>query len=238
MTQILREETRVRTPHRTLHVELAYPADAEPAFAALVIGPHPYMGGTMQNVLVATIADEIAQAGGVSLRFDYGGAGRSEGAPVDVAASMAEFWRTGHAPEDAARADDADAAFRDLRSLGVRPVFIVGYSFGAFLAWRIGQRDGANVAGLVLVSPTLTRHTFERSDQASAAPILVIHSRDDFCTPEQAVTEWVRSLEPSTRLSCHAGGNHFFRGGERAIGQEAAAFIIAHANLSTECAAC
>lgn len=239
MTDLLRESIAIRRSGRRLGGELAYAPDADPAFAALVIGPHPYMGGTMQNALIAAIALALARAGGVSLRFDYAGTGRSrERATVDVAASMAAFWKSGHAPEDPERLADAEAALRSLEALGVQPLLLVGYSFGAAAAWRLVQAEAVNVAGAALVSPTLSRHDFARVPGGPLRPTLVIHSRDDFCTPEPVVAAWVRSQSTPIQYSCHPAGNHFFRGVEHRIGLEVAHFATAVCRPRSGCTAC
>lgn len=239
MTDQMRESIAIGPPGRRLGGELAYAPDTEPDFAALVIGPHPYMGGTMQNALIAAMARALARAGGVSLRFDYAGTGRSrERATMDVAASMSAFWKTGHAPEDPERLADAEAAFQSLDALGVQPLLLVGYSFGAAAAWRLVQAEAADVAGVALISPTLSRHDFARATGGPLRPTLVIHSRDDFCTPEPVVAAWVRSQSTPIQYSCHPAGNHFFRGDEHRIGLEVAHFAAAVCRPRSGCTAC
>lgn len=239
MSAPIREAIAIHAAGRVLGGELAYPGDADPCFAALVIGPHPYLGGTMQNALIAAIADALAQAGGVSLRFDYGGAGRSSAAAtIDLAASMSAFWTTGHAPEDPARIEDAAAAFDALVALDVRPLVLIGYSFGASAAWRFSGEAARPIAATVLVSPTLARHEFPARRVAADRPALVIHSADDFCTPEARVAEWIGCLGDGVRYSRHPAGNHFFRGAEAVVGREVADFALRAAERSREFAAC
>lgn len=238
MSAAIRESVAILPGRRPLSGELSYPADADPAFAALVIGPHPYMGGTMQNALVTAIAEALADAGGLSLRFDYGGTGRSEGSRIDVAASMSAFWESGNAPDDPDRLEDSVAALEYLDSLAVRPRFLVGYSFGASAAWRLACREPATLNGVALLSPTLTRHPFPATRKPRTRRLLVIHGTDDFCTTESAVTDWIRSLSVGVEYSSHVGGNHFFRGAERRIGQEVADFITSLCRNPSEGAAC
>lgn len=244
MTECFREAIAFGSPGRRLGGELAYPTDRDPEFAVLLIGPHPYMGGTMRNSLLAAMAEAVAIAGGLSLRFDYAGTGNSrDGMDMAVAESLAEFWQTGHAPEDPGRFDDASAALEHLGSLRAGPLFLVGYSFGAAMAWRLFQSEATDLAGAVFVSPTLSRHDFARTPASQtcgsrARPALVIHSRDDFCTPEPVVAEWTRSRACPIQYSCHAEGNHFFRGAESRIGQEVAKFIVAAGALQLEHVAC
>lgn len=223
---VIHESVRFPGAAGLLGGELAYPDDGKPAFAALVIGPHPYMGGTMRNALVAAVADELARAGGVSLRFDYAGTGVSPGRPIDVAASMAEFWHTGHAPEDAQRLGDAAAAAGCLAKLGVSPLTVAGYSFGAAAAWRLLAAGTVRIEAAALISPTLARHDFAVPAGRWTPPaLLVLHSQDDFCTPAQRVADWVAHLSAHVDYDCLEGGNHFFRGAEPDVARRVAGFM-------------
>lgn len=226
MHEIFRERARFPGVMGLLSGELAYPANVRQEFCALVVGPHPYMGGTMENPLVAAIAEEIAIGGGVSLRFDYGRTGESFGPKIDVAASMTQFWNTGHAPEDPERFQDVECAMSFCESLGVRPLTIVGYSFGAAAAWKMYSENRERFEAIVLVSPTIARHKFSMPAIPLPPPrMLVIHSRDDFCTPYQQLMDWTRSLPFSIDLRFRDTGNHFFRGSEHEIGTLVARFL-------------
>lgn len=222
---ITRETVRIVDPCGRLRAELAYPSDGDPRFGALVIGPHPYMGGTMHNALVAALSEQVALADGVSLRFDFGGTGESDGPPIDIAASLAHFWETGHAPEDGARYENAASAFDYLLTLGCRPIALVGYSFGAAAAWRLWRARGDCVSALALISPTLARHEFEQPGAACPVRVLVLHSTDDFCTPHAQVAGWVATLPLAVTYQCREGGNHFFRGAERLVARDVAQFV-------------
>ncbi len=107
---------------------------AEPRFAALVCHPHPSFGGTMHNHATYRIARGARAAGGVSLRFNFRGVGRSAGS------------------YDRGRGEAADAAAA-LALLAERyptlPRLACGFSFGAFAALTSGLAD-PGVRGLVL----------------------------------------------------------------------------------------
>src|SRR6202045_3283680 len=54
-------------------------AQARPPLAALVCHPHPLFGGTMHNKVVYQVAKSIDALGAPVLRFNFRGAGLSEG---------------------------------------------------------------------------------------------------------------------------------------------------------------
>ena len=199
---IIRERLRVGG----FDAELAYPADVEPSGAVAIVPPHPHMGGTMNNNLVAALAGLLATTR-ITLRFNYSTA-------VDAPASLAAFWATGHAPEDPRLIDDASAAIGTLRVLtGVEPA-VVGYSFGAFAAWTL------DYAGpLVLVSPTLTRHDFA----GRRSPMLVVYSDNDFATPRDASERFCDAQACDRQLV--PGGQHFYRGSEAFLADRIERFL-------------
>src|SRR5205823_9505021 len=104
--------------------------------AAVVLHPHPLYGGDMDNHVVTSLCAALNTLGVTTLRFNFRGAGASEGAHDNGRGEV----------------DDALAAVSFVRdaSPGI-PLVLVGYSFGAMVAASSATR--ANVAALVLVSP-------------------------------------------------------------------------------------
>lgn len=191
--------------------ELFYPDTGRPRAATLLCNPHPYMGGTMQNPIIAAVAEALAESGVLAMRFDYSGVGASSGAPVNVAESMAAFWATGHAPLDALCVENARAAARYLERLSEHRVSLVGYSFGALVASEIASAD---TPAIVFIAPTLRQHAIGRDGGAS---FLTIYSDNDFATPVATTREWLEAMPPHSRSLCLAGGDHFFKGQEAAV---------------------
>ena len=58
---------------------LHLPDGPTPCPAAVVCHPHPLMGGTMDSAVVVAVCGGLAVRGWATLRFDFRGAGRSEG---------------------------------------------------------------------------------------------------------------------------------------------------------------
>jgi uncharacterized protein len=227
MLHVIQESVRVPGARR-LAGELAYPL-SELRAMCLLANPHPYMGGRMDNNVIGRLAARLAATGVAALRFDYSGVGSSEGSSIDVESAMGEFWRTGAAPVDPLMIEDAAASLNWLRGLYRAPIFLIGYSFGAYVAASIHPVDAA---GVVLISPTIKQHAFDLSS-VTDLPKLVIHADDDFANDDSAMTSWVQSLPSPKRTKRIVGGQHFFRGLEDCVAEEVIAFIdetLAHAS--------
>jgi alpha/beta superfamily hydrolase len=218
MTEIMQESVSIPGPRR-LAGELAYPFD-QPRASCLIVNPHPYMGGRMDNNIVAALGTALPAAGIATLRFDYSGVGASEGSAIDVTAAMSDFWSTGDAPIDPLMVDDAKTALCWLRRQAPAPLFIIGYSFGAYVASRIAPSD---LCGLVLVSPTIKHHTINLA--GIGAPTLVLHSDNDFVADLATYDKWLAPLSPSVQHHCMRGGEHFFIGLENSVAEACVEFI-------------
>jgi alpha/beta superfamily hydrolase len=123
----------IQGPVGRLEGLLEEPDDAA-RFAAMVCHPHPLHGGTMHTHAVYRLARAVRKAGGVSLRFNFRGVGRSAG-------------RYDGGPGEA---EDASAA---LAMLAARhpdlPRLACGFSFGAHAALAAGP-GAPGVTGLLL----------------------------------------------------------------------------------------
>ena len=201
--------------------EISYADDVDAGYLALLLNPHPHMGGSMCNGLIAHLATGLVSSGAVVVRFDYRGVGASEGVTPDVAASMAEFWRSGRAPEDEGMIADARAALRWARREAPQiPVLLVGYSFGAAAATRLLADEG--VSGAVLIAPTLRQHDFSGAAAPVTPPLLVIYSDNDFATPLGVTQSWLATVDADSH--CIVGGDHFFLGLEAEVAGACATF--------------
>lgn len=106
-------EARVRLP------------DGEPRGGVLLLHPHPAFGGHMDVWLLPTIADRLAVDGWAVLRVNFRGVEGSGGA------------QTGGVEEHL----DAEGALAHLDGLVPgRPLAVAGWSFGAMVGLRLGDR--------------------------------------------------------------------------------------------------
>ncbi len=156
-------------PAGALEATLVEP-EAPPTFVATVAHPHPLYGGDMDNHVVDAAATAAVELGGAALRFNFRGAGRSEGR------------------HDAGRGEICDLAAceQELRRRFPRlPRLGVGYSFGAVVTMaRLPQADAAldPPAGMLLIAPPLTHYDFEDAATASV-PVAVVYGQLDGFTP-------------------------------------------------------
>ena len=117
------ESHSIDGPAGKLEALLEEPEDAEPTEACLVCHPHPLFGGTMHNKVVYRIARGMRKAGAVVLRFNFRGAGRSEGVH----------------DKGAGEVEDARAALAFLRARYPElPYSMAGFSFGSRMVMKLG----------------------------------------------------------------------------------------------------
>lgn len=74
------KEERVNFPSGTILLEgiLAIPQGAGPFPAVIVCHPHPLYGGSMDNNVVNSLSEALAQASLISFKFNFRGVGGSQ----------------------------------------------------------------------------------------------------------------------------------------------------------------
>jgi alpha/beta superfamily hydrolase len=168
--------------------------EASPRAIAVVCHPHPSQGGAMQNKVAYMLARACNDMGALSLRFNFRGVGRSEGAfdggigETDDALAAID-WLTAQQP-------------------GL-PLWLGGFSFGSYVALRAQSRRP--VRRLVTVAPAVERFDTKDIVLPSCPWVLVQGMADDVVSP-QAVLDWARTLTQPPRIIEMAGAGHFFHG--------------------------
>jgi alpha/beta superfamily hydrolase len=168
-------------------------------FAAVVCHPHPSYGGTLHNHATYRLARAVRAAGGLALRFNYRGVGRSAGA-----------YDGGRGEEADTRAALAWLA-RERLSL---PRLACGFSFGAWMATLAGDADpgvrAVVTAGLALRSADLELVRDVDRVRAVAKPLAVVQAeRDAFGTPDEVREALAGSAGPR-RVAEVKGATHLF----------------------------
>ncbi len=193
-----------------LRGRLAYRDD--PVGVALVAGPHPLMGGSMENNVVRALTEGLAAKGLATVCFDYGGYGQNESDDPEARegrlAQIAEFWASGQTPADQSMIAQVASAWAWACDSVPGARLLVGYSFGAFAVDRCEQPVPD---ARVLLCPTLGRHTY--ADAGDGVPLHILAAGDDFTCTDKALDRFVDRRSPV----CYeriADTDHFLRGYE------------------------
>ena len=165
--------------------------------AALVCHPHPLFGGTMHNKVVFHAMKALNSFGFPVLRFNFRGAGLSEGAH-DEGRGEIEDVRTA--------LDWLDREF----SL---PLLFCGFSFGAATGLKAACPDARVRATISLGTPVQVqdRSYAYRFLQECRKPKLFISGMHDQYGPREELEKMVATLPEPKRL-VFVDGDHFFLG--------------------------
>lgn len=196
-------------PGPRLEAVLSIPEGGQGVPGALVCHPHPRFGGDLDNPVVRALAEALAAEGLAVLRFNFRGAGASEG----------EHGGGGPEADDVGRALDALASAPGVA--GTR-LGLFGYSFGAWVGLPVGCRD-PRVRCLGAVAPPQAVLPLGELPGCTKPVLAVVGSGDAYC-PLGVFRQWFQRLEPPKFEQVLEGADHFFRGREAEVGRAAAAF--------------
>jgi alpha/beta superfamily hydrolase len=179
--------------------DLHLPADGAATAAAVVLHPHPGMGGDRHHPVVVAVAETLAGAGVGALRVDI--------AVPDPAVAVTDLV-------------EAAALARD--ELAVEGTVLVGYSWGS-LVTALAPPDPALVAR-VLVAPPVSMHSLDGSPAAEdGVPTLVlVPAHDQFGSPDAvrgALGGWAHATVEEIPMA-----DHFLVGHAAAVAERAAAW--------------
>jgi alpha/beta superfamily hydrolase len=160
---------------------------------AIVCHPLPTEGGTMHNKVVTMAARALRECGATTLRFNFRGAGQSEG-----------------------RFDDGDGELDDLRAVAAwarerhpgKAVWLAGFSFGAYVSLRLAVELRA--AALISIAPPVGRSWDFSAIAVPTMPWLVIQGDADEIVDPQAVYAWIAALPRQPQLLRMPDTSHFF----------------------------
>jgi alpha/beta superfamily hydrolase len=167
-------------------------------YAALVCHPHPLFGGTMHNKVVYHAMKAFQACGLPVLRFNFRGAGLSEGAHDN-----------GHG-----EVGDVRAALDWLQREYRLPLLFAGFSFGSSVGFRACCGD-ERVKGMVALGLPVQAggREYHYSFLAGCArPKLFISGDADEFGPQAAVEAVVAGAAPPATLVMVPGADHFFAG--------------------------
>jgi len=172
---------------------------AHPPRAAVVCHPHPLFGGTMHNKVVFQAAKALHQLGLPVLRFNFRGAGLSEGTHDNGIGEQ----------------DDVRAALDYLaQEFPGIPSLLAGFSFGSRVGLKVGCED-QRVEELIGVGvPTgdvldaLDRHFLHRCQK----PKLIVQGSQDEFGPLQSIEALFATMPEPKKLVIVDGADHFLKG--------------------------
>jgi uncharacterized protein len=171
------------------------PAGSVPRAAVVLAHPHPQHGGTMHTKVVFQAAKAFARIGCAVLRFNFRGAGISEGA-----------WDEGRGEMDDYR---AGVAFMRDRHPGV-PIWAAGMSFGSWIALTVGVED-AGISTLVAIAPPLSHYDFAPVRTSEKPKFFIQGERDELCPLKEMQAFYAHAVEPKELVVIDAA-DHLFDG--------------------------
>jgi uncharacterized protein len=183
-------------------------------YAAMVCHPHPLFGGTMHNKVVYHAMKAFQAYGLPVLRFNFRGAGLSEGTHDNGRGEVG----------------DVRAALDWLEQEYPLPLLFAGFSFGSNVGMRACCGD-ARVKGLVALGLPVQaggreyHYTFL---SGCTQPKLFISGNNDEFGPQAAVEAVVASAAPPATLVMVPGADHFFAGKLEQMQQALTAWLEAN----------
>ena len=186
----------------------------EAPFAAVVCHPHPLFGGTMHNKVVYHAMKALQAYGLPVLRFNFRGAGLSEGTHDN-----------GHGERD-----DLRAALDWLQQEYGRPILFAGFSFGASVGLRAccGDPRVKGIAALGLPVRAGGREYHYSFLAGCLQPKLFISGTNDEYGPQAEVEATVATAAPPAELVLVPGADHFFAGKLEPVQRALSAWLEAH----------
>jgi alpha/beta superfamily hydrolase len=183
-------------------------------YAALVCHPHPLFGGTMHNKVVYHAMKAFQAYGLPVLRFNFRGAGLSEGTHDN-----------GHG-----EVGDVRAALDWLEQEYPLPVLFAGFSFGSNVGLRAccGDERVKGMVALGLPVQAAGRDYHYSFLSAYAGPKLFISGNNDEFGPQAAVEAVVAGAAPAATLVMIPGADHFFAGKLEQMQQALTAWLEAN----------
>jgi len=172
---------------------------ADATHAALVCHPHPLYGGTLHNKVVFHAVKALNSFGFPVLRFNFRGAGLSQG----------------EHDQGAGEVEDVRAALDWLEQEFPLPIIFAGFSFGAAVGLRVACPD-SRVRAVIALGLPVTPFDDRDYDLSFLEPctkpkLFVSGTRDQF-GPRAKLERMVQSVPEPKKLVLIEGADHFFEG--------------------------
>lgn len=167
----------------------------EPRRVAVVCHPHPLFGGTMHNKVVFQLAKTLHLHGAPVLRFNFRGAGLSEGR------------------HDKGRGEtgDVQAAIEYLATeFPGKPILLAGFSFGAYVGLRVACTN-AGVTEAVGAGIPADNSDLSYLTECRKPKLILQSTHDQYGSRERVEALYDRLSQPKS-LAFIDAPDHFFAG--------------------------
>jgi uncharacterized protein len=171
------------------------PASAKLRRVAVVCHPHPLFGGTMHNKVVYQIAKTLHQHGAPVLRFNFRGAGLSEGVHDKGRGEAGDV----RAAIDYVANEFAGAA-----------ILLGGFSFGAFVGLRVGCED-ERVKELVGAGLPVNGSDLSYLAECKKPKLILQSAHDQYGSRERTEALYEKLPKPK-EIAFIEAPDHFFEG--------------------------
>ena len=164
--------------------------------AAVVFAhPHTQMGGTMHTKVVYHASKALVRIGCAVLRFNFRGAGKSDG-----------VFDNGVGEQD-----DFRAALSVMRQrYPVAPLWAGGMSFGGYAGLTAAAAD-PGVSALIGIALPLSRYDFSAVRDSDKPKFFILGERDEICSVKEMRQFYAHAAEPK-ELVVIDGADHLFDG--------------------------
>ena len=191
----LGEHFLIPGPAGGLEAVMACPDDRQAnSPVAIICHPHPLYGGSMANKVVHMVANTFGEMGLPTLRFNFRGVGHSQGRFDQGRGEVADVvavceWFKQRYPQS--------------------PLWLAGFSFGAFVAFQAHKH--VNAQRLLLIAPPVTMFEFSTGTQIQIPWMVIQGGKDEIIAPEK-VSAWVHRQGNSVSYEWLGDADHFFHG--------------------------
>ncbi len=160
----------------------------------VLVHPHPLHGGDLRNPVITSMMDVFQGHDWSTLRFNFRGVGSSCGT-----------YDNGHG-----EVEDLLAAVARLRQEEVDKIFLVGYSFGAWVICQAAESGKLDKEKFIFVAPPAAMMEFAETSLPGLA--LVIVGEKDSIAPAAEVGLLSEKWNPVAPMVVIPTADHFFSG--------------------------
>ena len=193
---LIKEEQKqlIQGPVGQLEIVTEEPLAHERKALGIVCHPHSLHGGSMQNKVVTTLAKAFQYLGLHTVRFNFRGVGKSEGAFDEGRGELLDLLAVIEWMKEA---------------YGDCDIWLAGFSFGSYVVAKAATET--NIKKLVTVAPPVQDFPMLELPPIYCSWILVQGELDDV-VPPKAVFEWAENRDPKPLILRFPQAGHFFHG--------------------------